>query len=319
MKNIQCFVRKSPMPFAYCLLLCASWIKFHFTVNRSSSPLLTGILFSIFWASASVAGKFGLLSVEPLMLFNLRFLGAGVVLLIYVYAIQRERLPKHVEWKQLVIFGAFNTTLYLGLFVLALKEVTPGITTLAVALNPLFISILSALWMKRRVLVREWIGIIVGLAGVFIAAWPHLETSFATPRGLVLLVVSQLAYSIGAVYYAAINWSLSRTNINAWQVFIGGILILPFTWLMHRTENHFDLRFFISLVWLIFPVSILAIQLWLRLLKTDAVRASMWLYLCPVFGFIYAAIFFGEPISYHTFIGTALVMTSLYISQMKKE
>jgi probable blue pigment (indigoidine) exporter len=286
-------------------------------VNKPLSPILTGVLFAIFWASASVAGKIGLLSVEPLVLFNIRFLGAGIVLLFYVYVIQRNRLPVSKEWTQLTFFGAFNTTLYLGLFVLALQQVTPGITTLAVALNPLFISIFSAIWMRRKVLIREWLGIAIGSGGVFIAAFPHLETSYATPQGLVLLALSQVAYSIGAVYYAAITWQLSRTTVNAWQVFIGGLLIIPFTLILHEKENHFDLRFLLSLSWLIFPVSILAVQLWLRLLKTDAVRASMWLYLCPVFGFLYAALFLSEPITWHTFLGTALVMAALYISQRK--
>jgi drug/metabolite transporter (DMT)-like permease len=286
-------------------------------VNKPLSPILTGILFAIFWASASVAGKIGLLSVEPLVLFNIRFLGAGSILLLYAHVIQRTRFPVSAEWKQLTFFGAFNTTLYLGLFVLALQQVTPGITTLAVALNPLFISIFSAIWMKRKVLIREWLGIVIGSGGVFIAAFPHLETSYATPQGLVLLAMSQVAYSIGAVYYAAVTWQLSRTAVNAWQVFIGGLLIIPFTFILHEKENHFDLRFFLSLSWLIFPVSILAVQLWLRLLKTDAVRASMWLYLCPVFGFLYAALFLGEPITWHTFLGTACVMAALYVSQRK--
>jgi probable blue pigment (indigoidine) exporter len=284
-------------------------------VIRSFSPVLTGIVFAIFWASASVAGKFGLFSVEPLVLFNLRFFGAGFLLLAYAYAVQRDRLPLAGEWKQLALFGTLNTTLYLGIFVLALSEVTPGITTLAVALNPLLISIMSAVWTKRKVLLQEWLGVLIGMGGVCFAAYPHLETNFATPAGLGLLGLSQLAYSVGAVYYAGINWRLSRTTINAWQVFIGGLLLMPFTFLLHAKENTFDLRFFLSLSWLVLPVSILAVQLWLRLLKADAVRASMWLYLCPVFGFIYAAVFLDEPLSAYTFIGTAFVLVALYLGQ----
>jgi probable blue pigment (indigoidine) exporter len=267
------------------------------------------------WASASVAGKFGLFSVAPLVLFNLRFFGAGFVLLIYVYAFRRDRFPRSSEWRPLSVFGAFNTTLYLGLFVLALSQVTPGITTLAVGLNPLFISVFSAVWSRRTVLLREWLGIIIGSVGVFIAAYPHLETNFATPVGLVLLGFSQVAYSIGAVYYASVNWQLSRTAINAWQVLIGGLLLLPVTMLMHHEENTFDLGFFLSLAWLVLPVSVVAIQLWLRLLKADAVKASMWLYLCPLFGFLYAFVFLEEPLTIHTFIGTALVLIALYLSQ----
>jgi probable blue pigment (indigoidine) exporter len=284
-------------------------------VSRSFSPFFLGILFAILWASASVAGKFGLFSVEPLVLFNTRFFCAGLVLLLFVYGLRRDRLPHGREWKQLSLFGAFNTTLYLGIFVIALSEVTPGITTLAVALNPLFISILSAVWAKRKVLLREWIGIGMGIGGVFLAAYPHLETSFASPMGLVLLGLSQVAYSVGAVYYANVSWQLSRMAINAWQVFIGGLLMLPFTFLMHEKANTFDLGFFLSLAWLVLPVSVVAVQLWLRLLKADAVRASMWLYLCPVFGFLYAYILVGEPLSTYTFAGTALVLAALYLGQ----
>ena len=80
---------------------------------------------------------------------------------------------------------------------------------------------------------------------------------------------------------------------------------------------NFDLRFWLSLGWLVFPVSILAVQLWLRLLKTDAVKASMWLYLCPIFGFIYAAVLLKEPITIYTLGGTAFVLAALYLGQRK--
>jgi probable blue pigment (indigoidine) exporter len=114
------------------------------------------------------------------------------------------------------------------------------------------------------------------------------------------------------VYYARVPWELSRVTINGWQVLIGGILLLPGTLLMHEKENNFDSRFFLSLSWLVIPVSIVAIQLWLRLLKTDAVHASM------LFGFLYASVLLGEPLSGYTFIGTALVLLALYIGRRAK-
>jgi probable blue pigment (indigoidine) exporter len=280
--------------------------------------LITGFLFSIFWASASVAGKFGLFSAEPLVLFSVRFILAGVFLLAFAYVVQRSRFPKGKEWRQLTIFGTFNTALYLGVFIIALQFITPGITTLAIALNPLFISIMSAVWIKRRVTPTEWLSISLGIIGVATAAYPLLMSSQATVGGLVLLAISMVAYSFGSVYYAAVKWELSRTTINAWQVFIGGLIITPFAFLFHKKPNHFDLQFWLSVAWLIFPVSILAVQLWLRLLKSDAVRASLWLYLCPVFGFIYSAILLDEPFTMFTIAGTILVMTALYLGQRNK-
>lgn len=286
-------------------------------MTRSSSSLLTGFLFAVFWSSASVAGKFGLRSAEPLVLFNFRFIGAGVLLLGYAYSFERSRLPEKSEWKHLTVFGAFNTALYLGLFVVALQEVTPGITTLALALNPLIISILSSVWLKRKVRWVEWLCIVLGITGVAVAAYPLLVESRATSSGLVLLAVSMVAYSIGSVYYSSVDWKLSRTTINGWQVLIAAFLILPFTLIMHDRENQFDTRFWIALIWLIIPVSVVAVQLWLRLLRADAVKASLWLYVCPLFGFLYAYLLLDEPLSIYTGIGTLLVLAALYLGQKK--
>lgn len=283
----------------------------------SFGHITTGVLFAMLWASASAIGKIGLQAVEPLVLFTARFLVAGVILLIWAHVVLRDRFPQRNEWKQLIIFGLLNTTLYLGIFVLALQSVAAGISSIATALNPLLISVMSAAVMKRRATWAEWIGIVIGMAGVTVATYPLVRTSYATVGGVLLMVLSMVMYSAAAVYYAQVPWKLSRPTVNAWQVFLGAIMLLPFTFAMHERENHFDQRFWIALAWLVVPVSIMAIQLWLRLLKHDPVRASLWLFLCPVFGLTYATFLLNEPFTLYTIIGTGLVMISLYLGQRK--
>ncbi|GAB3509263.1 DMT family transporter [Emticicia fontis] len=280
--------------------------------------LLLGILFAASWASASAAAKFGLRSVEPLVLFQIRFLAAGIIMLAYSFLFQKDRLPKGKEWWELTIFGLLNVTLYLSFFVLGIKEVAAGIGSLSTATNPLFISIISAFWIGRQVKGAEWLAVVLGLAGVALATYPLLQKSFATPLGLLYMFLSMLSYSIGTIYYSKIDWKLSRTAINGWQVFLGGMLMLPFTFLLHKEPNTFDLNFTLSVLWLIFPVSILAVQLWLYLLEVDPVKASFFLFLCPIFGFIYSYLLLDEPITYHTFLGTALVIVGLYVGQREK-
>jgi drug/metabolite transporter (DMT)-like permease len=279
--------------------------------------IFSGIIFSVLWSSASIAGKFGLYSVEPLVLFNIRFVLAGSLMLIYAHVIKKNRIPSGAEWKDLTVFGAFNTALYLGIFIIALQYITAGVTALAIALNPLFISLMSSFWAKRKIAFTEWISIGLGIAGVFVASYPLLNTKDVTTRGLLLLALSMVAYSYGSVYYASVKWKLERVAINGWQVLIGGLLIFPFTYLFHSQPNHFDTRFWLSLIWLIVPVSIIAVQLWLILLKADAVRASIWLYLCPIFGLLFSAILLDEPLTLYTLIGTVLVLCAVFIGQKK--
>src|SRR4051794_22362234 len=283
--------------------------------------VITGLIFSMLWASASVAGKIGMQSVEPLLLFNVRFILAGLLMLVYAHLFTRNKLPKKRDWKQLTYFGLLNTTLYLGLYIIALKQVSAGIGSLAVATNPLMIGVLTAVWTGRKVKAIQWVSIALGMAGVIIATYPLLENSTATMQGLGLMLLSMLCYSAGVIYFAETKWQVSSIVINGWQVFIGGILILPFTLLMHHpnTINHFDARFWSAEGWLIVPVSIISVQLWLYLLKVDAVKASLWLFLCPVFGFVYAAILLNEPITTYTAIGTMLVILGLYLGQKKRQ
>jgi len=271
----------------------------------------------VLWSSASIAAKFGLPYTEPLPYFTLRFLLAGAILLLVSHVYNKERLPVGQEWKQIAIFGAFNTALYLGIFIIALQFVAASITTLAVALNPLFISVMTSFSTGRKVTGREWISIGVGMVGVGIATYPLLETSHATLTGVALIGLCIVMYSFGSVYYASIRWTLTRMTVNAWQVFFGGLMLLPFAALLYEGRQTWNAPFWWSLAWLVFMVSIIAVQLWLRLLKTDAVRASMWMFLVPVFGIVFANILLDEPFTVFTAIGGAMVIGALYIGQRR--
>ena len=278
--------------------------------------ILAGVLFATLWASASVATKIGLRSAEPLMITNVRFLIAGALMLAWAHGLRRHRFPKRAEWLPLVFYGALNGAIYLGAFAIAMQEVTAGVGTLAVGLNPLVISVLSAVWLKKRIAPVVWMGLCLGLAGVGVATFPALLNSTATPKGIAILSLSMLSYSIGTIYFAGRDWNLPRLAINGWQITAAALLLLPLTGAATRWDhNHFDGQFWGAVGWLVLPVSVGAVQLWLYLLKLDPVRASLWLFLCPVLGFFYAWLFLNEPITPHALAGTALVILGLYLGQ----
>ncbi len=280
---------------------------------------LLGILFAALWASASAAAKIALPYIEPLAMFQVRFFLAGVLLIAYSLIITRDRFPKGKEWVQLIIFGGLNTTLYLSLFILSLREISAGIGSLATSTNTLIISALSTVFLGQSLKSKQWMALLLGFAGVGLACYPLWENHQATPRGLFLIFLSMLSYSVGTLYYSKIKWNLSRITINGWQVFLGGVLMFPLTWYFHVDgANQWNSIVWTSILWLIFPVSIGAVQLWLYLLKQDTVRASFFLFLCPIFGFIYANILLQEPLTWYTWIGTAMVLAGLYMGIEKK-
>lgn len=274
------------------------------------------------WASASVATKFGIHSAPPLVLGNMRFFIAGFVLLGFCYVLSRDkqyRLPTAIEWKQLAIFGFLNTTVYLGLYVCAMKYTAAGIGSLATSINPLLIVLLSSWLIGRRPSMNEILSIILGMSGIVIATYDLLGTKTSTLGGLAVLVLSMVAVSFASVYYARVKWTLPNLLINGWQVTLGGIFLLPFTLAFSDFSTvHFDSRLLYSVLWLSLAVSVVGLICWFYLLKLDTVKASLWLFLCPLFGFLYAWWLMGEPITRYTITGTLLVITGLYLGQRKK-
>ena len=278
------------------------------------------MFFAILWPSASTATKAGLQVAQPFVISIARFFVAGGLMLFTTHIVLRKRLPQKNEWKQLAVYGLLNITLYLGLYVLAMQQVSAGLGSLAVATNPVFINLIATLVFGHTIRLLTIASIILCTLGVILAAWPLFENSFATPTGLLLLLASMLVYSAGVIYFSKCNWNnLHILTINGWQTILGGLFLLPVMMATYKkTANVFNIKFAASVLWLAVPVSIVAVQLWLYLLKDNAVKASFWLFLCPVFGYIIAGLVMQEPVGWFTLAGMAFVLTGLYLVQRYK-
>jgi probable blue pigment (indigoidine) exporter len=285
---------------------------------KKMKKILAGLIFAALWGSGSVATKLGLKVSQPLLLINTRFFIAALLMLAISLLINKDRLPKKSEWIPLLICGLLSMAIYPSAFVYAMKNVTAGIGTLGSATCPLIISVLNAVWLRQKITWNIWTGLFIGITGVAVAIYPLLLNAHATPLGVTLLTFSMLCYSVGTVYYQSVTWTLPRLSINGWQVLFGGLILLPFTTLLfEQTKNEINTTFWFSVLWLVVPISILAVQLWLYLLKAEPTKASLWLFLCPIFGFFYAYILTNEPITIYTIIGTILVIGGLALGTRK--
>ena len=272
------------------------------------------------WSSASTATKIGLQVLQPFTICVVRFFLAGVVMIIISHLVLRQRMPKGREWGQIALYGLLSNTIYLGLYVIAMRQVSAGLGSLAVATSPVFINLISALFLRERLRPVTIFCLVLCMTGVIIAAWPLLRNSSATPAGLLLLLVSMVAYSLSVLYFSRTSWNgLTRLTINGWQVLLGGVFLLPvMLWVYAPALNTWNIKGFGAIFWLAIPVSIGAVQLWLYLLHTDAQRSSFWLFLCPVFGFVLSNIFTHEPLTLFTLAGMLLVIGGIYWQQVKK-
>jgi probable blue pigment (indigoidine) exporter len=288
---------------------------------REGKIIFAGIAFAFLWSSASTATKIGLESAQPFVISIFRFLIAGGIMLFVSHILFRNRLPVKQEWIHIGIYGFLNITFYLGLYVIAMQQVSAGLGSLAVATNPVFIALMSAFWFSHKIKYKNILSLLLCFIGVVLAAYPLLQNSFATLLGIIILLLSMIAYSLGTIYYSRVHWNdLSILTINGWQTILGGVFLSPVLWATYKSDkNVFDASFWTSVCWLAIPVSIGAVQFWLYLLKNNPIKASYWLFLCPIFGFLIARLIMKEPISIYTVFGVAFVICGLYIVQKKNK
>ncbi len=280
-----------------------------------------GLFFALLWASATVATKFAFHSCDLFLLTFIRFLTVSVLLLSYTYLFKNKtsRFPSRAEFKKLFILGVLNVTIYISGYLIAIKYVSAGLISLITAVNPLLLILLSAIFYKRKLSAFEMIGIGIAVSGLVLASIPNLYNSHATLQGLLALIAGIAALSSGSIYYANSGLSLKKMEVNTWQITIGGLLFLPVV-LLNSRHNFIisDLNFFLSIIWLIVPVSIVAYAMWLNLLQKDSVKAGLWLFLTPAFGYFMAVIILHEKITVYGIAGSVLVVSGLLYSRRKK-
>ncbi|MNK47399.1 putative amino-acid metabolite efflux pump [compost metagenome] len=289
--------------------------------NKALFNFLSGITFVVLWASASSATKIGLHSVQPLVLSIPRFILASALMLGIAHLFMRQPLPSSkTAWKKIAIYGFLNVGLYLGLYVVAMKEVSAGLGSLFIAINPVLIMLISTIWFRQPLRLITVSSFLLCMTGMLIAAYPLLDGSHASPLGLGLLLLSNISYSAGAIYFSKQHWDgMHILTINGWQTLFGCLYLLPFAIYFYQpTANTFDFGFIGAVVWLAIPASIIASLCWMSLLRDNPTKASAWLFLCPIAGFIIAAVIMKEPLTWYTLVGVILVIIGLYIVQRLK-
>jgi len=242
-------------------------------------------------------------------------------MLFIAHAVMRQKLPSRGDWKKLMIYGLLNITIYLGFFIIGMQYVSASIASLFIATNPVFISIIAATWLKQKVRTPTILSLLICVAGILIAAYPLLQTSYVTPLGLLIILLSMISYSVASLYFSENTWhGMHILTINGWQTLFGGIFTLPLClYFLKPDQNEVTWTLAGSVLWLALPVSIAAVQLWLYLLRDNPVRASFWLFLCPIAGIMIAAVVLKEPVNAYTYVGVALVLAGLYIVQRSRK
>src|SRR5689334_17637110 len=188
-----------------------------------------GLVPVAFWASAFVGIRAAAIELSPGPLALGRLLVASVVLGIMV-AIRRPALPTRRDLVSIIAIGV----LWFGIYFLALnaaeRQVDAGTAAMLVNVAPIFVVILSGLFLGEGFPPRLLIGCVIAFAGVVVIslATSGQQPGGATMLGIALCFVSATVYSVAVTIQKPL---LRRVN-GLMVTFLGcsaGVLVsLPF-------------------------------------------------------------------------------------------
>ena len=158
--------------------------------------------FVLLWSSSFVAGKVGLWHLSPLLFVAVRLAACAAVLTILMVLLRRSWQPL-AEWKwfHCAIAGALlNAVGLMGPHV-GLVRAPAAQIALVQSLTPLLTAAFGVAILHERLVKAQWLGLVLGLAGVgLVVGQAALES---TPRlgGLVLTLVGVMGLVTGTLYF----------------------------------------------------------------------------------------------------------------------
>jgi drug/metabolite transporter (DMT)-like permease len=264
----------------------------------------------IFWGLAFAAIKYSMVFLDPFELASLRFLIADVFFLLSLIAkgsnLERRDLPS------IFLLGLFGVTIY-HLFLNAGEiYVTSGIASLIIATAPIFVLILSWIFLEERITKGKVAGILIAFCGVAVLSKPE---SGGDPVGIVLVFISALAAAGYTVLGKKLMGRYDFLTLTGYAMLLGSIPILYFSVPgVKKVLTVMDPGLILSVLFLgIFSTYLGYLGWYYFLEREEASRASVFLLTIPFVALIAGSIILNESITALTVAGGVAVTLGILL------
>jgi probable blue pigment (indigoidine) exporter len=276
-------------------------------MNRYLFGMLVILATSLMGSSFAV-GKIGLSYVSPLLLVGIRFTMAGLAMALWV---RNKRLPASFQdWTRLFIVGLFQTTGVMGCIILSMRTISSGETSILTFVNPLLIVILGTGFLGLKYRMSQWLGVLIGFAGVFVTLGFHLQLTTGTWLGL----GSALSWSIATLMVKKWGSQFDTWVMTAYQMLFGGLLLLLLSAVMESPRLVISATSIEVVVYLTIMGSIVQFATWYYLLsRGDPGKISAFLFLAPFFGVLSGWLILGEVIHRYVYLGGLCIFIGIFL------
>ena len=277
------------------------------------------VLMAVFWSGVFPAVNIVLKSMGLFTSAFLRF-GAAAVILLIVLRLRAHRLPRPSprEAVLVVVLGLLGITLYNSLFMAGLALVEASRAAVIVPTNPAFTALFAALLLKERFSATRAAGIVccvLGALWVLASGDPRafLDLNFGT--GELILVVCIFMWSAYTLLGRVALSALPPLALTAYVMTAGSIALALPAWLEQDSLAGASWQAWVALGYLIVFGTVLPF-LWFNqgVKALGAARAAQFINLVPPIAVAESVLILGEPTTPALYVGAALVVIGLYLT-----
>jgi len=285
------------------------------------NPVLALIIANIIWGMASPIFKFALTNIPPFTLAFIRFFFAGLIFL--PIALNRWQKLSVRQWLEIILVGFFGITINIAFFFLGVVKTESINVPVIASSGPIFIYILSIIFLREKPKLKVLFGMLVALLGVLlIIVSPLVLDGKKLILGAVEGNLFILIATLGTVFQTLIGRDILK-KVGAIQVstitfLFGSLTFLPF---MSKEIGSWDISFLNLAGWtgIIFGVffsSALAYFLfYFGVSKLKAQDVGIFTYIDPLAAIIVAGPLLHEYPNLYYVLGAILIFGGIYFAE----
>ncbi len=221
----------------------------------------------------------------------------------------------------LFLLGAIGLYGFMFFYLLGVSKTTPVSSSLFSSLQPIWVFILSVIFLRERITAMKIIGIAIGLGGALLCILTQKSDDLASDAftGNMLCLISSIAYAAYLIVSNVVLGKVSSLNMLRYSFLgaaVSSLIVMAFTGFDGHLFSHFEWTPFLVLMFvLIFPttISYLLIPIGLKYLSTTLV--ALYGYIILIVATI-VSLSIGHSFSWYQMIAIALICSSVYFVEI---
>jgi drug/metabolite transporter (DMT)-like permease len=276
---------------------------------------------NVLWSLNYATTKYAFERWNPLAFAGLRFAVAGLAMAAIVSVREGGLNVARRDWPLVVLAGATGIFLNQLTFTYALDYTAAANVALILGAAPAFTAAFAVALGHERVKPLHWIALAVSLGGVALVVQGGSGLEGFSLRGDLLAVGAALTWAAYSVMLRPLFGRYSAMRLSTLMILVGAVLMAPLSAVQIASQDFASLG---ALRWAalgysaIFPLVVTNVLYFGALRRVGAARATLFMYLQPFLGALFAALLLSEQITALQVVGGVFIVGGVALGRMAR-